>query len=276
MFDLNASHTGTAERMPMTAGSIGRVRRRLLLLILVAAAMLAGTPAWADTATATPINSVPYSDSIDFSTASADTDATDCTYGMATVWYTYTSPSDQALVANASTTTHSHVSILTGSPGSLTALVCDAHPPARIEVASGQTVYLAVVDIDGSGGSDTFTLEVAPPPFEVAVTLDGLAKLGSAPGTAIVSGTATCNTDAEIYISGNLRQKQGLNLVRGEFGVYSPCSSDPISWTTSVDGGSRVFLTKSATLIGTASGCDRFQFTCDSDSATRTVKIVRK
>lgn len=250
---------------------------RLLVPIVLAVALALtawATPARADTTSATPITAIPYSDAVDFSSAAADTEATDCTYGLPTVWYTYTATSDQALVANASITTHSHISVFTGSPGSLSAIVCDSHPPTLFEITAGQTVYIAVVDIEGVGGVDTFTLQLAPPPFDIELTLNGVATLGSIPGTVIVSGTVTCNNDAEfVEVSGSLRQKQGLAVARGDFYVNSTCSSTPTSWTATVDGGTRIFLTKAATLSAVAFGCDGF--TCDSDTETRAVRVRR-
>lgn len=245
----------------------------LAILTAILTLLTPGRAAVADTASATPITSIPYSDTIDFSTAEPDTEATYCTYGLPTVWYSYTASSDIALVANASITNHAHISVFTGSSGSLSSLACDWHPPLRFEVSAGETVYIAVNDYNGSGGADTFTLELAPPALDVQLTLDGRARLGSEPGTVVISGTVACNNDARVYISGTVRQSQGLAIARAPFYVETACSSSPRPWTVTTDEASRVFLTKSATVSATASGCDNY--TCDADSKSRTVRIVR-
>lgn len=248
---------------------LGRLPLLTIATVLALITVTSNAPAWADSSTATPITSVPYSDSIDFTGVPGDTEVTDCTYGQPAVWYTYTAPTDQTLAAQ---TGSSLVSVFTGTPGSFSAIACDEYHVARFDVAGGQTIYIAVAEYEAV--TDTFTLDLAPPDFNVELTLNGRATLGTDLGTAIVSGTVTCNNDGWVDVYGTLRQKQGLNVARGDFWLEIGCSSTPTTWTATVDAGSRVFLTKSATLSVSAYGCD--QFTCDSTDSSRTVKIVRR
>ena len=248
---------------------LGRLTLLTIATVLALATATSNAPAWADSSTATPITGLPYSTSIDFSTVPADAEVPDCTGGAPTAWYTYTAPTDQTLVVR---TDASLVAVFTGTPGSFNAIACSFYHVGRFDVAAGQTIYIAVAEYEAV--TDTFTLDLAPPDFNVELTLNGRATRGPDPETAIVSGTVTCNNDGYISVSGTLRQKQGLNVARGDFYTETSCSSTPTSWTATVDAGSRIFLTKNATLTATASGCDGF--TCDDATASRTVKVVRR
>jgi hypothetical protein len=241
-----------------------------LILVVAFALIPMSTPAYADTSTATPISAIPYSDSIDLDTTPADTEATECTFGWPTAWYTYTATGAQALAAVLSGTDDDYVSVFTGTPGSFDPLVCGVFLRTQFTVAAGQTVYIAVA---GFGADTTFRLDVPPPPLDVNLTLDDTARLGL-PGAVTVSGTVTCNAEAQAEISGTIRQQQGHTVVRGDLFTVVPCSTTPTSWTATADTGSRALLTKAATLSVAVSACDGF--TCDSASTTRTVRVLRK
>ena len=56
---------------------------------------------------------------------------------------------------------------------------------------AGTTYYLMFADIDGgaNGGQLEVSLDVAPPPIEVNLTVDGTGKVNSKSGEAMVGGT---------------------------------------------------------------------------------------
>ena len=75
----------------------------------------------------------------------------------------------------------------------------------------------------------------------IEVTLDS-AEIGSAPGTVVLSGTVTCESEVEAAVFGGLAQVQGLDIARDFFGLPLQCSSTPSEWTTTSSGALRVFL----------------------------------
>jgi len=262
---------------------MGRMNGRLAVLAAIFLALMAiPTPAYAaandDFDAATAITSLPFSGSADFSTATpAADDPTDCQFGTPTAWFAYTAPEDQRVAASVALTAgHGHISAYTGSRGALTnAGMCDQHS-GILAVSPGATVYFMVADVFFSGGVETFSLLLAPPLVSVDASINTRATLTRG-GTVILTGTVTCNTPAQVDVNGELRQKKGLNIVRGGYGVSVACGSSGIAtWSAIVDGGSRAFLVGGATASLNSGGCD--SFTCDFDNPTRTVsiKIVRR
>ncbi len=244
----------------------------LLTLLATTSAVVAPAPAFADAANATQIAGVPFSATLDFSTAQPDSDAPNCTYRLPTFWYTYTAPGDQILVAERA----AFVTVFTGAPGSLDPLtLCGGYNPSgqvRFEVAAGQTVYIAVSnDVEATG---TFSLVLAPPPISVQLTLDARARLGSEPGTAIVSGTTTSNNYGWGIVYGELIQKQGRNVAHANlYSFYVGLDpTTPTTWTATVDTGSRLLPTR-ATLTVSVSATDGL--TDEGITVTGTVKIRR-
>ena len=75
----------------------------------------------------------------------------------------------------------------------------------------------------------------------IQVTLDS-ATIGSEPGTVVLSGTVTCDTEVEAAVFGDVAQVQGLDIARDFFGLPLQCSSTPSEWTTTSFGALRVFL----------------------------------
>jgi hypothetical protein len=259
------------------------------LVAAVAWATSAAAPAYAvapsndEIGNAVVVSGVPYTNTVDTSEATVGAGDSGC--GLATVWYTFTPGTDGSYLFDTSGSSDygATLAVLDGSPGNFNLLACTYGVPGVVlALSAGTTYYIEAgtccgpgeIGQVGPGGDLVFNVSVAPPAFNVQLTLDGRARIGSAPGTAIVSGTVTCNNEGYVAIYGSLRQKQGLNVARGDFYIETACLSTPTTWTATVDAGSRIFLTKNATLTATASGCDAF--TCDDATASRTVKVVRR
>jgi len=276
--------------------SVRHARRRtawglslVALVVAVAWAMSAATPAYAaapsndDIGNAVGVSGVPYTNTVDTSEATFAEGDSGC--GLATVWYTFTPGTDGSYLFDTSGSSDygPTLAVLEGSPGNLNLLSCTYGVPGSVlTLNAGTTYYIEAgtccgpgeVGQVGPGGTLVFNVSVAPPVFDIQLTLDGRARIGSEPATAMVSGTVTCNNEGYVAISGTLRQKQGLNIARGDFYIETACSSAPTTWTATVDAGSRIFLPKNATLTANFGGCDAF--TCDNGTASRTVKLVRR
>jgi hypothetical protein len=244
----------------------------------------AAPPSNDEVANAVSVSGVPFSETRDTSEATFAEGDSGC--GAATVWYAFTPDTNAAyLFETRGSDYDTTLAVFEGSPGDGNLLACnddyfDLQSAIWLELTAGTTYYVeagtccgAEIGQVGPGGTLVFNVDLAPPAFDLELTLDPRGAIGAEPGTATVSGTITCNTEGYVYISGSLRQGQGLNIARGDFYTETACSSTPTTWAATVDAGSRVFLPKSATLNAYAYGCDRF--TCDEDSASRNVKLRR-
>lgn len=133
--------------------------------------------------------------------------------------------------------------VMTGSPGSFSLVDCNDDAgsfQSAVQFAAQEGVtYVFMVDTfaDSPSGSLTFTVEVAPPPVEVTVTIDPTGVKGR-DGTAIVSGTVACSRDTSVAeIQVNLRQAAGRATIDGfGFAFVESCGPMPSPWTADVFG----------------------------------------
>ena len=178
-----------------------RVRTRFLLILSSAACVLGvgAGPAWAqpppnDTfGHATQINSLPFSQTLD--TSQATTDSTDaealaaCAIPLpvtvaATVWYQYTPSADQSLLISTDGSSYgAGVAVLTGSPGTLSAVACFPAPLGTFSAKAGQTYHIAVADTSGGSGG---TLNLSVGALE-APTISAISAAGNS-ACALTSG----------------------------------------------------------------------------------------
>jgi hypothetical protein len=255
-------------------------------LALLASPVQAAAPNNDEAGDALTIASVPYTTTLNTSEATVGPEDSGC--GLATVWYAFTPDTDGTYAFDTVGSDYdTTLAVLEGSPGSLSVLACNDDAlgllsALLLQLQGGTTYYIEAGTCCGSGevgqvgSGGMLVLNVGPEhsPFSVELAVDRQATIGSTPGTAIISGTVTCNQPGFVDIYGDLRQKQGLNVVRGDFYASSTCSSTPTAWTATVDAGSRVFLPKKATVNAQAYGCD--PFTCDSTSLSEIVRLTRK
>ncbi len=231
-----------------------RARSRLVFVLTSAAFVLgvAAGPAWAQAPPndtfeqATQILSLPFSQMLD--TSKATTDPTDaealaaCGLSVpvaATVWYQYTPSVDQSLAISTSGSSYSAgVAVLTGSPGSLSAVTC--FPTiGTFSAVAGQTYHIGVDDITGGSGG-TLNLSVTTPGVELSV--DSFGQFDHTTGVATVTGTLTCPSGFTGTVSGSLSQRRGdRTTTAGTFlnPVDVACNGATEPWTiafTPLDG----------------------------------------
>src|SRR6187399_1471484 len=157
----------------------------LTTAIVGAALALPGIPsAWAQAPPndtfeqATVISSLPFSQILD--TTQATTDSTDAEALAAcggpsfpvgaTVWYEYTPPVDQSVLILTGPIPPSYptgVAVVTGSPGSLSAVNCFPDLGSFVATA-GQTYHIGVADVSGGSGG-TLHLTVETPGVDLKV-----------------------------------------------------------------------------------------------------------
>ena len=181
---------------------------------------------------ATPISALLFTDTLD--TTQATTDAGDAALNAncgapateASVWYTYTAPADGTIVVDVSQSNYSAgVIIATGTPGSLSLLDCGPGVVPE-SVTAGETLYImAFDDTAGSGNGGTLQISVdnAPPPPDLSVTVDPVGRFNTHTGVATISGSVTCTGGDFVDLETDLRQKVGRVSITGSGFTELPC-----------------------------------------------------
>jgi hypothetical protein len=129
------------------------------------------------------------------------------------------------------------VIVATGTPGSL---LLDACGPGAVaeNVTAGETVYImAFDDTPGSGNGGTLQISVdnAPPPPDLSVTVDPVGSFNSHTGVATISGSVTCTGGDFVDLQTGLRQNVGRVAITGSGFTELPCDGT-YRWSTDVLG----------------------------------------
>lgn len=183
-------------------------------------------------ATAVPV--LPFTDVVDVSGATIDTDDLQvnniCGFFLQhTVWYAFTAgPDDTSLLVDTTDDNHnvgpSSIIISTGSPGALSSLACGSGKVAA-HTTPGTTYYVL---IDNYYGSVPVTLSKAPLEPSFTMSIDGQGTIDRRTGTAKLTGTYVCVGDDAEYsaVSGVLSQTKGSHTVRQGFFSLSTAICD--------------------------------------------------
>jgi hypothetical protein len=75
----------------------------------------------------------------------------------------------------------------------------------------------------GPGGNLTFTLREAPPQMELDVLIAERGSVDASAGVAVVRGTLSCSREAEVEITGQLRQRKGRSIFEADFFTSVVC-----------------------------------------------------
>ena len=215
-----------------------------LTTAIVGAALALPGSAWAQAPPndtfeqATVIASLPFSQVLD--TTQATTDSTDAealaacdlppfppVSVAATVWYEYTPPADQSLFISTSGSSYSTgVAVLTGSPGSLSAVTC-FQPPASFSLTAGVAYHIVVSDVGAAQLGGTLNLTAAP---GVAFTVDRFGRFDPKTGVATLTGTYTCPSGFTAEINGSLTQRTMIATTGGNL-IFFPCNGAVQQWS---------------------------------------------
>jgi len=227
------------------------------------------------------VGSVPFTTTQDTSEATTDADdaelnaqcgapATD-----ASVWFEVTAASDGALVADVSSSDYSAgVLVGVGSPGSFSIVACGPGATAWSTTA-GETYAILVIDDQfdggGNGGAVSLTIDQAPPPPEIDVTVNPRGQFTRA-GDAIVSGQVTCTGQAEFaFIEAQLTQRVGRIKINGFGGMEITCDGTTRPWSLQITADNGIFRGGKAASITFAVACGVFD--CGVDFEERIVML---
>lgn len=216
----------------------------ILTTVIVGTALALPGSAWAQALPndtfeqATVISSLPFSQILD--TTQAGIDSTDAEAlaacgappinFAASVWYEYTPPVDQSVLILTGPVPPSYetgVAVLTGSPGSLSAVTCFLSQVGSFSATAGVTYHIGVAASVGGGGPGTLYLTVDTPGVEL--TVDRFGRFDPKTGVATVTGTFTCPSGHSGQISGELFQRSAIEPT--EKTVISNTGANPIDVT---------------------------------------------
>ena len=258
-----------------------------LASLALAGTALAAAPSNDTFASATTISSLPFSDTVD--TTGATTDSDDKAAGAAcgvsgqgptelhSVWYDYTPSSNQTISIDTSSSDYgTGVAVLTGSPSGFSSVWC-FRGSSRVPVLAGQTYHILVVDFSaGTGGTLRLSVsEIAPP--EAHFTIDPFGSFDPRTGVATVRGTASCSSGAYAFGYLSLAQPVGagrLATITGSGYPYMPtCDGSTHPWSAEVHPASGRFVGGHANVSAYFYACNMFE--CKVDSAQQDVTLRR-
>ena len=267
--------------------------KRLLVLISSVALLSLGftTPALAaapsnDTyAGRMAIDSLPFSTSLDTTDATTDADDAEANaecgapFTDASVWFEMTAATDGAVFVDVSASNYSAgVIVVSGNPGAFAVESCG--PEATVFYAvSGETYAILAFDdqedSSGIGGDLQISVEAAPPPPTVVLTVDPNGRFDKGTGSATISGTISCSGDAFFAeVDVELTQNVGRFTITGYGYVYvdgSVCDGTAQPWSVEVLGSTGKFKGGKAAATASAYVCGNFD--CAFDYAERMVRL---
>jgi hypothetical protein len=229
--------------------------------------------------------SLPFSDTVDTTEGTTDADDAEANASCgapatdASVWYELTAAADGGIIVDVSGSDYSAgVIVATGSPGNLVTEACGPGAVAFF-AANGQTYNILAFDDQqdgsGNGGSLAITIDVAPPPPTVDVTVNPLGQFNKLTGSATISGTLTCTGDAFFTaVDIQLTQNVGRFTVTGFGNVFDEapvCDGTAQPWSVEVFGQTGKFKGGRAVAVTFAIACGNFD--CGFDEETTSVML---
>ncbi len=254
--------------------------------VLAAVILLAALPASASAAA--PGNDLPagatalgFPATIDQDTteATVTTDDIGCGAGgqdQATVWYTLVVAAPTEVLVDARGADYQvGVNIYAGS-ATADALVACSDPGIIFDAAVGTTYYIMLADIDGeaNGGHLLATVDVAPPPLELTVTIDPNAKPGLKGSSLVVTGTLSCDREADFgEVDAYVRQTVGRFVTHGSGFDLPACGPVPVAWAIEVPADNGKFNSGKTVVDVSAFACASFR--CDDETLSVKVRVRR-
>jgi len=259
-----------------------------------AAPALAVAPSNDGAGSATLISSLPFTDGpYDTTGATADASDPDC-FGSGTnasVWYTFTTGADPiTLLADTAGSDYTpQIVVVAGSPTG--AIVACGVGSAQVFADPTTTYYFMVAacfnvsggvapaavgcDPSATGGSLVFSLDVAPPPPTVDLTVNPTGRFNKVTGSATLSGTVICTGEAfTTEIDVQLKQTVGRFSILGAGSQYPDafvCDGTAQPWSVEVFGFTGLFKGGRAAADVFASACGAFD--CGFDEVQSIVKL---
>lgn len=257
-----------------------------LVTVIGLAGPAAAAPANDTFASATAVTSLPFTDTVDTSTATRDADddalAAQC-LGVpawdATVWYSVTATTNGGLMADSTGSDYAvGFFVATGSPGNFQLQGCG---PGTVGWATtaGETYYLVAFDDQedggGNGGSLNLTIDEIPAPPTIDFTVNPRGTFNARTGEATISGTVTCSGVADFaFLEAQLTQSVGRFKVVGFGFTDVTCDGETRPYSLLISGDNGTFAGGKAASLTFALACG--PFFCNESFAEFTVQLTGK
>jgi hypothetical protein len=198
---------------------------------------------------------VPFTNSQSTVEATTAGDDPNCAGNGPTVWYRLTPTTNGRITANTfGSDFDTTLSVYTGARGALSFLACNddsgsLQSSVTLDVVAGTTYHFMIGSFaSGPGGNLVFSINAAPPPPSVQVTVNPLATVVPSNGLVTLTGTITCSRPVTVSIGGQLQQKRGRTTVMGFPSAFFECTGTT-SWTAQVFYSALLFRGRSALLF---------------------------
>jgi hypothetical protein len=247
------------------AGQVFGLATAMATLVALGAAPASAEVPSNDTIGGAKAITVPFEEVVD--TTEATTDEQDAAINTncgapatnGSVWYQFTAGDSPAYVIDVSESDFTAgVIIATGTPGDLTLVNCG---PSAVgfESTPGTTYYVMAFsdNPDVVGGQLSIKVSESGPAPKVSMTVNDTGKANKS-GTATISGTYTCEGEADLVVlQGQLQQQQANNTqVRGFFDVPDLKCGGTFDWSVEVTPESGKFLRGLAATTALTAGCN--------------------
>lgn len=232
------------------------------------------------------IGSMPFTTTTDTSEATTDADDANAnaTCGApatdASVWYSITPPTDGGLLIDVSRSSYTAgVLVVTGTPGAFQIVACGPGV-VGFPAAAGTAYHLLVIDDQtdnsGNGGTLVMTVDAAPPPPAIDVTVEPVAAFNSRTGAATVNGTVNCSGVVDFaFLDVELRQPVGRGEVVGFGSTDVACDGVDHAWSVDVyPAYGRKFAGGKGASVTFAVACGPFD--CSVDYEEHRVQLSRR
>lgn len=234
----------------------------------------------------TVVAALPFTDSVN--TAEATTDADDAEANPAecgapatdaSVWYEFTAAADSNVLVDVSASDYSAgIIVVSGSPGSFVFQTCG---PGALGFFASSGVAYAILAFDdqldgaGVGGTLEISIDIAPPPPTVEITVNRTGTFNRVSGSATISGTLTCTGNADFSeVDVQLTQNVGRFSISGSgtaFAAPPVCDGTAQPWSVEVFAFNGKFKGGRAVSVAFGFACN--QFGCGFAEVDSVVKL---
>lgn len=242
------SITSIPKESKMIRHNIFRITLMVTVLIWLSTSLAIAAPPSNDDfdSAITVTEPLPFMNNTNTVEATTAPDDPECAGQGTTVWYSFTPSENMRIQAKTFGSDYdTTLSVYTGTRGNLTQIACNddtgsLQSSVTFDAVAGQTLFFMVGAFgSGPGGNLVFTVDVAPPPLTIDLSIDPTGSFDRIIGDATIRGTVTCSVPTSVDVFGELKQSVGrLNLFRGFFGTSVTCNGiTPWEVTISAENG---------------------------------------
>jgi hypothetical protein len=170
------------------------------------------------------------------------------------------------------------LSVYTGSRGSLTQIACNddfdsLQSKVTFNAAAGEMYFFMVGAFESDpGGNLVFSVDIAPTPLTVDLTIDRIGAVNPRTGVATISGTVVCSREAHVGVFVDMQQKIGRSLGSGSSFESFTCDGET-RWSATVSSENILFVGGRAHVSASAFAFDPLTGEFVFDDATADIKL---